>query len=210
MEKLNLEYWRQSVVKLSTAFENEEDRLCSLDGAIGDGDHGTSMALGFREAVKQLSTGDASDIGRLLKITGNAFVGSVGGVTGIVFGTLFIGAGKKVEGRTELDSNDLAGMFASALETIKVRGKVQEQDKSMVDALSPAVEALKKAAENALGPDRALILAHEAAEEGMEATRGFAGKVGRARYQKEKGIGHIDAGAASTALIFGVLAEAAG
>ena len=191
MAKLSFEYWRQSVLRLSAVFENEKDRLCGLDGAIGDGDHGTSMALGFSEAAKRLSESDTSDVGAVLRATGNAFVSSVGGVTGIVFGTLFISAGKAVEGKTELDSNDLAAMFSSALKAVKARGKVQEQDKSMVDALSPAVSVLREAAEEDLSPDKALILAHKAAEEGMEATRRLAAKVGRARYQKEKALLHF-------------------
>ena len=207
MEKLNLDYWVTALSRLSEVFGNEEAALCRLDGAIGDGDHGTAMALGFSEAAKHLATEPPSDIGALARMTGNAFVNVVGGVSGIIFGTMFIEAAKTVAGKEEIDTGELASMFQSALAGVKLRGKVKEGDKSMVDALRPAVNALKEAAARDLAPKEALHLAAEAAENGAEATRHMQAIVGRARYQKDKGAGHVDAGATSVALMFRTLAE---
>jgi dihydroxyacetone kinase-like protein len=207
METLSLEFWKEALLDLTKAVENEKDHLCQLDGAIGDGDHGASMALGLREVARHFSAESFPDIGALLRMTGNTFIGSVGGVTGIIFGTLFVNAGEKAEGKTEVNTADLAAMFEFALEGIKVRGKVNEGDKSMVDALSPAVKTLKDAAQSGLKPDEALIMAKESAEQGMESTRKMLPKVGRARYQGEKGIGHIDPGAVSVVLIFRILVD---
>lgn len=207
MKKLNMEYWERFLLNASKVFEDQKLKLCELDGAIGDGDHGTSIALGFSGAAKYLFVEKPEDIGALLQMIGKSFIDSVGGVTGIIFGTLFINLGKKAVNKKEIDISDLAEMFGSGLEMVKSRGKVKEGDKSIVDALSPAVCALEDASRNNLTSVEALILASQAADDGMEATREMEAKVGRARYQKEKSKGHIDAGAASLALIFKTLAE---
>lgn len=207
MEELDRDYWVTALSRLSDVFENEEAALCRLDGAIGDGDHGTAMALGFSEAAKRLAAEPSSDVGALVRMTGNAFVSVVGGVTGIIFGTMFIEAAKTVAGKEEIDTGELASMFQSALAGVKLRGKVKEGDKSMVDALQPAVNALKEAAAKDFTPKEALHLAAEAAEKGAEATCEMAAKVGRARYQKNEGAGYVDAGATSVALMFRTLAE---
>ena len=209
MSTLDLEYWKQAFVELSAAFEAEKLDLCRLDGTIGDGDHGTSMALGFKEAANRLSGDDSSGVGGLLKTVGLAFISSVGGVTGIIFGTLFVDAGKEVTEKADIDTKDLAEMFAAGLAGVKLRGKAKEGDKSMVDALAPAAKALVQASGQGLGPREALDLACRSAEQGMEATRRMHPKVGRARYQKGRAIGHIDAGAASVALMFRTLAQTA-
>lgn len=202
MEALDIAYWRQAVLDIATAIEQRKGELCKLDGAIGDGDHGTSMALGFRTAASQLQTQEFSEVGALLEMVGGAFTRTVGGVTGIIFGMAFTGAGKGAAGKTETGTGDLAAMFRLALDTVKTRGKANEGDKSMVDALSPAVKALEEVAATGLNPKEALALAAAAAKKGMESTSQMLAKVGRARYQGENAIGHIDAGAASVALIF--------
>lgn len=209
MKTLNLEYWEKVLFNLAKTFENEKEHLSRLDGAIGDGDHGISMVLGFQKITGFLAQEHFSDIGGLWKMAGNAFIDSVGGVTGIIFGTLFIKIGEKAGEKKEVDAADLAAMFDFALEGIKQRGKAREGEKSMVDALSPAVKSLNEAVLRGMNPGEALLLAGKSAEEGMQLTGGMMARVGRARYQGEKGIGHIDAGAASVALIFKVLADTA-
>lgn len=209
MEALNVQYWRRALLDLSRAVEEEKDRLCQLDGAIGDGDHGTSMAMGFRLVAERLASDESADIGALLRATGTTLVSSVGGVTGVVFGTFFISAGKAAEGKTETGTSELADVFAAGLQGVQLRGKAKPGDKTMVDALAPAAEALREADEEGLGVREALDLACRSAQEGMERTRGMRARVGRARYQGEKAIGHIDAGAASVALILESLARTA-
>jgi dihydroxyacetone kinase-like protein len=204
---LDVRYWRQALLDLAEEVDREKDRLCQLDGAIGDGDHGTSMAAGFRLVAARLATEDFSDVGAVLHAVGTTLVSSVGGVTGIVFGTFFIGAGKAAKGRTETGTAELADMFAAGLEAVQLRGKAQPGDKTMVDALAPAVHALRHAAERGLSVKEALDLACTSAREGMERTREMKAKVGRARYQGDKAIGHVDAGAASVAIIMASLAR---
>lgn len=210
MDVLTLDYWKASFSALLAAFEEEKEHLCELDGAIGDGDHGDSMARGLAEVVDRLSAADPPDVGALLELAGTAFISSVGGVTGIIFGTLLQSAGKSADGKLAINCNDLALMFESALEGVKRRGRAKEGDKSMVDALSPAVAALKEAAQEGSTPQDALAMASAAAEKGMQSTVNMQATVGRARYQKGKGVGHADAGAASVALIMRTLADTAG
>jgi dihydroxyacetone kinase-like protein len=208
MKTLTRDYWQKAFTHLAAAFNDEKVHLCRLDGAIGDGDHGASMARGFSEALHQFhSLGESADIALLFATTGNAFLGKVGGVTGVIFGTLFIEAGKKAVGLAEIDPPALAAMLDGALEGIKKRGKVREGDKSMVDALAPAVAALKHSLEERADWNEVMKAMSESARQGMEATKQMAAKVGRVRYQKEKGLGHVDPGSASVAIIFRTLQE---
>jgi len=208
MRTLTRDYWQRAFTNLAAAFDDEKVSLCQLDGAIGDGDHGASMARGFSEAISQFSSlGESPDIALLFRTTGNAFLSKVGGVTGVIFGTFFIEAGKKAEGLTEVDPPALAAMLEGALEGIKKRGKVREGDKSMVDALAPVVAALKQRMEKAADWNEVMKSLSESARQGMESTKQMAAKVGRARYQKEKGLGHVDPGSASVAIIFRTLQE---
>jgi dihydroxyacetone kinase-like protein len=204
---LDVRYWRQALLDLAEAVDREKDRLCRLDGAIGDGDHGASMSAGFRLAAVKLASDDFSDVGSVLHTVGTTLVGSVGGVTGIVFGTFFISAGRATKGKTETGTAELAEMFAAGLQDVQLKGKAQPGDKTMVDALAPAVQALRDADERGLSVQEALASACRSAREGMERTRDMRARVGRARYQGEKAIGHVDAGAASVAIILASLAR---
>ena len=208
MKTLDLKFWSQAVGLLAGAFAENEVRLCGYDGAVGDGDHGTSMLLGFSLARKSLDECPPADIGQVFRQAGEAFMGNVGGVTGVIVGSMFAAMGESTGGARELGAEDLSRAFSAGLSAMKKRGKANEGDKSMVDALSPAVRAMAAAAENRKDADECLRGASQAAAAGMEATRGMEAKVGRGRYQKDKTAGHVDAGAASIALIFEVLARA--
>ena len=207
-QPLDLRYWRDATARLLAAFEGEHQRLCELDGAIGDGDHGTSMVLGFREANRRLLAEEPTDVGAVLRAVGAAFTNQVGGVTGALFGALFAACGEAADGKQETSAADLASMFAAAVEAVQKRGKAAEGDKSMLDALAPAARALQAGSAKGVLPRAALAEAAEAAAAGAETTRGMIARVGRARYQGEKSIGHTDAGAVSVALTFQVLAQA--
>jgi dihydroxyacetone kinase-like protein len=209
MKTLGLEYWARAVDLLAAAFTGAESRLCGYDGATGDGDHGTSMRSGFLEAQESLRLAPAADCGEALQAMGKAFLDNVGGVTGVVFGSMFMAAGESAAGEHEMNARELCRAFSVGLAAVKKRGRAAEGDKSMVDALSPAVDALLRAAEGGDSVEAALAQAAQAAEEGMRATIPMEGKVGRARSQPAKGAGHVDAGAASVCLIFQTLAEAA-
>jgi len=209
MSALNGDFWTGAVERLAAAFEEHEARLCSYDGAVGDGDHGTSMLRGFQEARDSLREAPAAGAGDVIRRTGEAFLENVGGVTGIVFGSLFIAAGEGAAGAGSLDAAALHSMFARGLAAVRRRGNAAEGDKTMVDALSPAVGALRAAAEAGDTAEEALAAAAQAAEAGMNATIPMEARVGRARYQAGKGRGYVDAGAASICLLFQVLAQAA-
>jgi len=206
---LDREFWIGFVDRLVAVFEENEPRLCGYDGATGDGDHGTSMLHGFREAQKGLRATPPADVGEVIRRTGEAFLENVGGVTGIVFGSLLISAGEGGAGLPGTDTAALYSMLLLGLEAVKKRGKAVEGDKTMVDALSPAVAALRTAAEAGDPVETALAKAARAAQTGMEATVAMEAKVGRARYQSGKGSGHVDAGAASICLFFQTLSQAA-
>jgi dihydroxyacetone kinase-like protein len=209
MAGLDLAFWRAASRRLAEGFRENESRLCALDGAIGDGDHGTSMLLGLTRAEQELDRRPPADVGELLRSIGQAFLDEVGGVTGIVFGSLFLAAGEDSGPAQELDAAGLRRALAAGLEAVKRKAKVQEGDKSMVDALAPAVTALAEAAARALPAAEALALAARAAKAGLEATKAMEARVGRARYQGARAIGHSDAGAASIVLIFETLAAQA-
>jgi dihydroxyacetone kinase-like protein len=210
MSGLDREFWTRAVDGLAAAFAEAEVRLCGYDGAIGDGDHGTSMLLGFREARESLRGSPAAGPGEVLRRVGEAFLETVGGVTGMVFGSLFQAAGESAAGLPGTDAAALHAAFAAGLAAARKRGGAAEGDKSMVDALSPAVEALRAAAEAGETAETALGRASRAAEAGMQATVAMEAKVGRARYQGGKGRGHVDAGAASICLFFQTLAKTSG
>jgi dihydroxyacetone kinase-like protein len=202
-------FWTRALDLLAAAFGRAEAALCAYDGAIGDGDHGSSMLHGFQEAQAGLRDRPAAGPGDVWARTGEAFVENVGGVTGMVFGSLFGAGGRHAAALAATDADALHAMFAAGLAEVKKVGKAREGDKSMVDALAPAVGALRKAAEDGLPGPAALRKAARAAESGRDATIGMEAKVGRARYQAEKGRGHVDAGAASVCLVLQTLADAA-
>ena len=175
--------------------------LVRLDTAIGDGDHGTNMDRGMKAAVEKLEATDGDDIGALLKTVGMALVSKVGGAAGPLYGTLFLQMGTASAGKSELD---LAG-WADALETgikgVQARGKAELQDKTMIDALVPALEALRSAAGEGAELGDALRASADAAEQGRDATTPLEARRGRASYLGPRSVGHQDPGATSSALL---------
>jgi len=192
------------------AAEVAENRsyLTKLDGAIGDGDHGTNMDRGMKKALERLGTTDGDDIGASLKAVGMALVSSVGGAAGPLYGTFFMQMGQAASGRSELDLAGFTEAFDAGLQGVIKRGKAEPGDKTMVDALTPALEALRAAD----GDDVAAALgkAAQAAQQGMEATVPMVARKGRASYLGERSAGHQDPGATSSHLLLKSAAEAAG
>ena len=180
--------------------------LTKLDTAIGDGDHGTNMDRGMRKAVEKLDAQEGDDIGALLKTVGMALVSTVGGAAGPLYGTLFLQLGTKAAGKEELDLAGWTEALDAAVTGVQARGKAVAEDKTMVDALLPALEALRAAEGEELGD--ALRSSAAAAEEGMRATIPMQARKGRASYLGERSVGHQDPGATSTALIVRALEAA--
>lgn len=181
--------------------------LTDLDAAIGDGDHGINLDRGFKAVVEKLPTVADKDLGTILKTIGMSLVSSVGGASGPLFGTAFMKAGMVTVGKEELTNEDIIKVFEAAIEGIQMRGKAVKGEKTMLDALIPAVDALKeKIAQDADIKD-ALIAAEKVAKEGVEYTKTIIATKGRASYLGERSIGHQDAGATSIACIFEAINE---
>jgi phosphoenolpyruvate---glycerone phosphotransferase subunit DhaL len=184
--------------------------LTRLDSAIGDADHGTNMGRGFRAVRERVLTQDGFDLSTLFKQTGMTLIGTVGGAGGPLYGTVFLRMGQAAAGKEGLTLEELADALAAALEGVQARGKAQPGDKTMVDALGPAVDALRSAVAAGSEAPAALRAAADAAQEGAEATIPMLARKGRASYLGERSIGHQDPGATSTALMVLSLAEALG
>ena len=184
--------------------------LVRLDTAIGDGDHGTNMDRGMRKAVERLEGVEGEDIGAALKAVGMALVSSVGGAGGPLYGTLFMQMGQSAAGRSELDLLGWSAAVRAGLEGVQKRGRAEPGEKTMVDALSPAAEALDHAAREGVELPDALARAADAAEQGMRATTDMEARKGRASYLGPRSVGHQDPGATSTYLLLKTAADALG
>ncbi|NLZ66580.1 MAG: dihydroxyacetone kinase subunit L [Clostridiaceae bacterium] len=180
--------------------ENRE-YLSDLDRAIGDGDHGINMDRGFREVMKKLESSSVNTPADLLRTVGMTLAFKVGGAAGPLYGTAFMKASEAVKGKETLLLDDLLPMLEFAIEGIQLRGKAVRGEKTMLDALIPAKEALDQALAEGLAGDDALDAMIKAAEEGAEYTKTIIATKGRASYVGERSIGHMDPGAASSCLL---------
>jgi phosphoenolpyruvate---glycerone phosphotransferase subunit DhaL len=178
--------------------------LVRLDTAIGDGDHGTNMDRGMRKALEKLDGAEQADPGAVLKTVAMALVSSVGGAAGPLYGTLFLQMGTALSGQEEVDLAGFAAAWRKGLEGVQARGKAEPGDKTMVDALVPAIEALEEASDLSEG----LRAATRAAEEGMRATTPLVARKGRASYLGDRSKDHQDPGATSTYYLFKSAEEA--
>lgn len=187
-----------------TIIENR-DYLNALDGAIGDADFGTSISGGFRSVQEQLPTLQLLEPGPMLFKVGMTLVSSVGGASGPIFGTMFMKAGQAAGDKQALDVSDMADMLSAAINGVKARGKAEPGEKTIVDALQPAAEAFRQAADKGESLLECGEAAAVAARAGAEKTKGMIATKGRAHYVGERGLGHPDAGAVSIALLFETL-----
>jgi len=190
--------------------ENKE-YLTELDSAIGDADHGINMNRGMQAALEavqaQPADQEVADIGAMYKAVGMKLVSTVGGAGGPLYGTLFLQLGVKSAGKAELEPDDWAEMLSAAVDGVIARGKAELQDKTMIDALVPARDALKAALDEGSSFGDALRRSAEAAEDGMRATTPLVARKGRASYLGERSAGHQDPGATSSALFLRTVAD---
>jgi phosphoenolpyruvate---glycerone phosphotransferase subunit DhaL len=194
---------------IAESVKDRRDYLTQLDAAIGDGDHGVNMDRGFDAVAKALAAQDgAVPPGKLLTLAGKTLVSTVGGASGPLWGTAFRRAGRALGDAEEFDGQDLLAALRAALDGVVELGAAQPGDKTMVDALGPAIEALATALDAGEPLDAALAAASAAAEEGARATVPLQAKKGRASYLGERSIGHQDPGATSAALIMAALQRA--
>lgn len=200
----NLLAW---IAALQQVYAENKEYLTQLDSAIGDADHGINMDRGFTAAKNDLQKSDPQDIQAVLKTVAMALIRTVGGAAGPLYGTFFMRASAACAGKSELQADEVVALFEAGLEGVVQRGKAELNDKTMVDALSPALVAMKQTLAN--GADLAEIL-HKgtaAAEEGMKNTIPLLARKGRASYLGERSIGHQDPGATSSYLLLKTAAD---
>ena len=150
--------------------EEEKDFLTELDNVIGDGDHGINMARGFQTVLTKLDSLATDDIGNILKTTGMALVSTVGGASGPLYGTAFMKAGALMAGKTDMSVDDFLACLDAAVEGVKMRGRSTQGEKTMLDAMIPALEAMRQAKEEGLDTAEILLKGTQAAEAGVEYT----------------------------------------
>jgi dihydroxyacetone kinase-like protein len=197
----------QWLQQLAQVLQENREYLTQLDSAIGDADHGINMDRGFKAVMEKLPASEETDIGSLLKLVGTTLVSTVGGASGPLYGTAFLRASIALAGKREMYESDYILLLETAVEGIKARGKAQPGEKTMLDALVPALAAAKEAEAAHLNLAQIARRASEAAEEGMKATIPLVATKGRASYLGERSVGHQDPGATSSWLILKSLAE---
>ncbi len=181
--------------------------LTQLDSAIGDADHGSNMDRGFQAVRAKLPTMATMDIATQLKTVGTTLVSTVGGASGPLYGTAFLRASAVAVNKQEINSADVVALLEAFLNGIVARGKAHAGEKTMIDALEPALAAAKQALNEGLSLKEITARASSAAEEGMKATIPLLATKGRASYLGERSVGHQDPGATSSWLIVRSLAE---
>ena len=200
-----LDRWVRSFALLVA--ENK-DLLTDLDAAIGDGDHGANIDRGMRAVLVALDDTPPVTASALFNKVGMTLVSTVGGASGPLFGTFFLRAGGSFGDTAEISLAQLAAALRAGLEGIVARGKAEAGDKTMYDALAPAVDALDSAVSEGMDKADAVKLASVAAESGRDATTPMLARKGRASYLGERSVGHQDPGATTVALLMAAATRA--
>jgi dihydroxyacetone kinase-like protein len=187
--------------------EENFEMLTDLDREIGDADHGANMRRGFKAVLEKLPSVEDKDIGAILKSVGMTLLSKVGGAAGPLYSTFFMKAGTTIGAKSEMAIDDWAKALEASTAGIAALGKAQPNDKTMLDALYPAVDALNTAIGNGSSNGEALQKSADAAHEGMLATIPLVARKGRASYLGERSAGHQDPGATSSYLLIKSAAE---
>lgn len=211
---LSLEQLRQMFLYVAGEIVNSTALLTQADKAIGDGDHGVGMARGFEAVRERLENDSFESVGLLLKAVGTTLITSVGGASGIIFGTFFRGGAERLLERREFQAPDLGMLLSDGLEAVMARGGARPGDKTVVDALEPAARAVEAAAVKtaaaagaATAAAAAAKAAAEAAGKGVEETKEMIARIGKAKTLGERSLGHPDPGALSMHLILQAIAD---
>lgn len=192
--------------RIAEKIESEKDFLTELDNVIGDGDHGINLARGFGEVEKKLDALAEKEPAEVFKSVGMTLVSTVGGASGPLYGTGFMKLGMLLKGKPEIGMADFLEAFQAAIEGIQARGKSVKGEKTMLDAMIPAKEAMERVWSETQDASKAFESGIKAAWEGVEYTKTIAATKGRASYLGERSIGHQDPGATS----FTMMLEIAG
>jgi dihydroxyacetone kinase phosphoprotein-dependent L subunit len=183
-----------------TVIANKEF-LCEADRNIGDGDHGIGMANGFEAAQGELCSNEFPDVYQVFSTVGRTMIRVMGGASGIIFGLLFYAGAKNMPAKNEITQMELAEIFEKAAQEIKAKGQAKPGDKTLIDALDPMVASMKDCAMDGASFPEMLQAAYLAAESGMEASKNYIAKLGKAKTLGERAIGFPDAGCVSLTVI---------
>ncbi len=198
----------QLLYSISDTIVENAQFLTDLDAAIGDSDHGINLARGFKKVETELPALEDKTIDAVLKKTGMVLVSTVGGASGPLYGTAFMKAGAVVKGKAEIDMHDFLAIMDAAIGGVQLRGKAVEGEKTMLDAMIPANNAMKQAFDEGKDVHSVLQAGVEAANKGVEYTKTIIATKGRASYLGERSIGHQDPGATSFTLLLNTIANA--
>jgi len=196
--------------RLQGVYSENRQLLTDLDSAIGDADHGINMDRGFKAVKAELASNAAADMRALLQTAATVLIRSVGGAAGPLYGTFFLRASAACAGKAELDAAAVVSLFKAGVEGVRQRGKAEPGDKTMVDALEPALAAMQRALSENGSLGAVLEAGVAAAEQGMLATIPMQARKGRASYLGPRSIGHQDPGATSSWLLICAAANAWG
>lgn len=193
--------------RCAVLLEEKKAFLTELDSAVGDADHGLNMARGFAKVVEKLPSVADTNIGTILNTTGMALISSVGGASGPLYGTFFMRASTAAQSRQELEPADVVRMLELGIEGVVQRGRAEVGEKTMLDALTPALQALKSQIDSGAELAAALDACVLGAEAGVQSTIPLIARKGRASYLGERSIGHQDPGATSATFLLTVLRD---
>ena len=199
MKSLSACQLKNMLIRVCDDIINSKSLLTEVDSAIGDGDHGIGMETGMKKAKAALEMTDSENVYEYFKLMGKSMLMSMGGASGVVFGSMFLSGGRNNDSISSINLKQLGEVFLNSLNEIKVRGGARVGDKTMVDALEPAVYALVNSKDDSILIG--LSDAADAAKKGVESTKNFEAKFGRAKTQGST-IGYQDPGATSVWLIF--------
>ena len=194
--------------RASTVFAEQRDHLTQLDSDVGDGDHGANLVRGFQAIMAKLPSWEGGEPAALFKNVAMTLIGTVGGASGPLYGSFFLDASKAAAGKTELGLEDWTAVLEAGVGGVRNRGKAAPGDKTMLDALTPAVDALRDGGEGMTLID-GLRRSAEAAQAGAKSTEPLVARKGRASYLGDRSAGHLDPGAVSSSLLLAALADAA-
>jgi dihydroxyacetone kinase-like protein len=196
--------------RFAALLAENKDHLTQLDSAIGDADHGANMDRGFKAVLGKKTEFQGKDIATVFKTVAMTLISTVGGASGPLYGTFFLQAGLLAAGKSSISAEEFGALLEKGLNGVIQRGKANPGDKTMIDAMQPAIEAYQKAVQGGEPLDGALKKAAESSRKGMKATIPLVAKKGRASYLGERSAGHQDPGSTSTALLFQAAAESLG
>ncbi|OCN02421.1 dihydroxyacetone kinase subunit L [Clostridium sp. W14A] len=198
---------KSAMEEIASAIKANKDYLTDLDREIGDADHGINMARGFDAVMAKLNSAEPADLSSGLRQVALTLISTVGGASGPLYGTAFLRAGKTVRQGDMLNPKLALSMFRAAVDGVEERGKAEEGDKTMVDALEPAYRAFEDTLKSGGDFPECLEAARDASKKGVEYTKTIPAKKGRASYLGERSIGHQDPGATSVWIILNALLQ---